>query len=141
MKNLAKCTPSEFIEQTVRIKDSAKKWIDAIDIINIRQHKPIYKMVPANASTEERQAIINENAAMKRKQAYNNLSDLLDNMLVKHPTETLEVLALSCFVEPKDVNNHLMEEYMDCIMDMLESKAVMRFLKVLAQVQTQETST
>ena len=141
MKNLAKCTPSEFIEQTVRIKDSAKKWIDAIDIINIRQHKPIYKMVPANASAEERQAIINENAAMKRKQAYNNLSDLLDNMLVKHPTETLEVLALSCFVEPKDVNNHLMEEYMDCIMDMLESKAVMRFFKLLAQVQTQETST
>jgi hypothetical protein len=57
-------------------------------------------------------------------------------MLAVHPQETLEVLALCCFVEPEHVDDYTMDEYMQCIMDMAQNKSVMNFFSLLAQVQT-----
>lgn len=137
MKNLATCTPTEFVAQTVKIKDAVKRWMDLTKIMEIRQHKPVYKMCAKDAPAEERKAVIEENARLTREQTMKNLSDMLDSMLVEHPQETLVVLALCCFVEPSEVDNHTMEEYMNCLMDMFESKAVIRFFSLLAQVKTQ----
>lgn len=141
MKNLAKCTPTEFVTQTAKIKDAVKNWLDVTKILDIRQHKPTYQMCAKDASPEVRAETIKINAQLEHEQAKKNMSDILDSMLVEHPQETLEVLALCCFVEPSDIDNHPIDEYMDCIMDMLESKAVIRFFSLLAQVQMQGTST
>lgn len=140
MKNLAKCTPTEFIAQTVKIKDAVKNWLDVTKILEIRQHKPTYQMCAKDAPAEVKAEVIKENARLQKEQTRKNLSDILDSMLVGHPKETLEVLALCCFVEPADIDKHPIDEYMDCVMDILESKSVMRFFSLLAQVQTQGTS-
>jgi hypothetical protein len=57
-------------------------------------------------------------------------------MLVLHPKETLDVLALCCFVEPSEVDNYTMDEYMDCIMEMAQNKSVVNFFSLLAHLQT-----
>jgi len=140
MKNLATCKPSEFVAQTARIKNAIANWIDAIDLMAIRATKPQYKVVPFDATPEERAQVIKDNALIQQKQTMANLNKILDNMLAVHPQETLEVLALCCFVEPSEVDNHTIDEYMDCIMEMAQNKSVMNFFSLLAQLQTQQKS-
>lgn len=140
MKNLATCKPSEFVAQTAKIKNAVANWVDVIDLMAIRATQPKYKTVPKDATAEERKAIIVENAEIQRKQTMENLSKILDNMLVEHPQETLEVLALCCFVEPQNVDDHTIDEYFQCIMDMAQNKSVLNFFSLLAQLQTQQKS-
>lgn len=140
MKNLATCKPSEFVAQTARIKNAVAKWIDAIDLMAIRATTPQYKVVPIDATPEVRAQVIKDNALIQQKQTMANLSKILDNMLAVHPQETLEVLALCCFVEPSEVDNHTIDEYMDCIMEMAQNKSVINFFSLLAQLQTQQKS-
>lgn len=140
MKNLATCKPSEFVAQTARIKNAIANWIDAIDLMAIRATKPQYKVIPFDATPEERAQVIKDNALIQQKQTMANLNKILDNMLAVHPQETLEVLALCCFVEPSEVDNHTIDEYMDCIMEMAQNKSVMNFFSLLAQLQTQQKS-
>lgn len=138
MKNLATCKPSEFIAQTAKIRKSVANWIDVIDIVNIRATHPQYKAIPIGASAEEQKMIIEENALLEKRQAVENANKILDNMLAVHPQETLEVMALCCFVEPSEVDNHPMDEYLQCIMEMVSNKSVMDFFKFLAQLQMQK---
>lgn len=140
MKNLATCKPTEFVAQTVKIKNAVAKWIDAIDLMAIRATTPQYKTIPFDATPEQRAQVIKENALIQQKQTMANLNKILDNMLEVHPTETLEVLALCCFVEPSEVDNHTIDEYMDCIMEMAQNKSVINFFSLLAQLQTQQKS-
>ena len=135
MKNLATCKPSEFVAQTAKIKNAVADWIDKIDLMAIRATQPVYKTLPADATAEQRAAVINENAEIERKQTMANINKILDNMLAVHPKETLDVLALCCFVEPSDVDNHTMDEYLDCIMEMMQNKSVLNFFSLLAQLQ------
>lgn len=135
MKNLATCKPSEFVAQTAKIKNAVADWIDKIDLMAIRATQPVYKTLPADATAEQRVAVIKENAEIERKQTMANINKILDNMLAVHPNETLDVLALCCFVEPSDVDNHTMDEYLDCIMDMMQNKSVLNFFSLLAQLQ------
>lgn len=136
MKNLATCKPSEFVAQTARIKTAVANWIDAIDLMKIRATQPKYETLPIDATPEQRAEIIKKNAEKQRKQTMQNLNKILDKMLVEHPKETLDVLALCCFVEPEHVDDYTMDEYMQCIMDMAQNKSVMNFFSLLAQVQT-----
>lgn len=134
MKNLATCKPTEFVAQTAKIKSAVADWIDKIDLMAIRATKPQYKVLPFTATDEERAAAIKENAEIEQKQAIANASKLFDKMLVEYPTETLNVLALCCFVEPQDIDNHTMDEYFNCIMEMMGNKSVMNFFSLLAQL-------
>lgn len=140
MKNLASCTPSEFIAQTVKIKKVAAKWMNEIDIEGIRNRKQDYKICPDDASPEERAAIIRANAALEKKYAMQNASELFDRAFEKYPEDTLAVLALSCFVEPKDVDKHPISEYLGCLTDMVNSKEVMSFFGLLASLKTAKIS-
>lgn len=140
MKNLANCTPSEFIKQTVRLKDVVPKWIDATQILKIRSIKPKFIAVPNDATKEEKAEIEKENADILNKQVISNLSKMIDNMFVECPQETLEVLALSCFVEPENVDDHTMDEYMCCIEEMLQAKSVVNFFSLLAQQEMHQKS-
>ena len=140
MKNLATCKPTEFVAQTAKIKDAVANWVEVIDLIAIRATKPTYNVIPIDATPQQKKEIIEQNAELEKKQAMANVSKMLDNMLVAHPQETLTVLALCCFVEPEHVDDYTIDEYMGCIMDMLQSKHVLSFFRLLAQIGMQAKS-
>lgn len=121
MKNLANCKPTEFVAQTNKIRKSVSKWLADTDISNIRKKMPD---IPEDATDEKRQELAFE-------QAKSNMGEILDAVLDKHPEETLEVLALCCFVEPKDVDNHTMEEYFEAITELLNNRTVINFFTSL----------
>lgn len=136
MKCLATCKPTEFVAQTAKIKEAVSSWMDAIDLMAIRAIQPKYEVLPMDATAEQRAEVIKKNAEIQKKQAMENLSKILDNMLLKHPKETLDVLALCCFVEPEHVDDYTIDEYMECIMEMMQNKSIINFFSLLAQMQT-----
>lgn len=140
MKNLATCKPSEFVAQTAKIKNAVVNWMDVIDFMQIRATQPQYEVLPLDATPEQRVEIVRKNAEIQKKQTMKNLNKILDNMLMEHPQETLEVLALCCFVEPEHVDDYTIDEYFECIMQMMQNKSVMDFFSFLAQIQTQQKS-
>lgn len=134
MKNLANCKPSEFVAQTAKIKNAVKDWMDVTKVMSIRRNQPEYEKAPNGATVEERAEVIKRNAARKQDQTIKNLSDIIDQMLVEHPQETLNVLALCCFVEPDHVDDYTMDEYMECIFELIQSKSVVNFFTLLVQL-------
>ena len=134
MKNLANCKPSEFLIQTNKIRKSVANWLTVTDIMNIRKRLPELEEAGDGATTDERQAVVERNLKKKNEQVKQNLMDILDAMLVDHPMETLEILALCCFVEPEDVDNHPMSEYIGAITELIETKEVMSFFISLAKL-------
>lgn len=134
MKTLATCKPTEFLKQTNLIRKRAEKWIKDIRFFEIRKTIPKLEAVPDDATDEERDAIKKRNAERTRAQARKNISEIIDEMLEKHPEQTLELLALVCFVDPADVDEHPMEEYLEAVSDMVGSKAVVGFFTSLARL-------
>ena len=141
MKNLANCKPSEFLRQTNRIKKSVENWLTVTDIINIRKNMPEFDEAPTNATIDEKDEIVKQNREKYHQQARKNLSRMLDSILEEHPDETLELLALVCFVEPENVDDYPMEEYLQAITDMITNKAVIGFFTSLGQLGLTNTST
>lgn len=141
MKNLATCKPSEFIAQTAKIREAVADWLEVIDFQKIRNRKPVYEFLPENVTAEQAAEIKKHNEELLRKQITNNSNEILDNMLTKYPQKTLKVLALCCFVEPDDIDNHSMDEYLSCFMDMAENETVFRFFLLLARLDQTSTST
>lgn len=141
MKNLANCKPSEFLRQTNRIKKSVEKWLTVTDIMNIRKNMPEFDKAPDEATIDEKGEIVKQNREKYHQQAKKNLSRMLDAILEEHPEETLELLALLCFVEPEDVDNHQMDEYLQAITDMISNQAVIGFFTSLEQLGLTSTST
>lgn len=141
LKTLANCKPSEFLRQTNRIKKSVEKWLTDTDIMNIRKRLPALEAVPMEASVEERAEIVGRNKRAREEQAKKNISAMLDAILEEHPDETLEVLALCCFVEPENVDDHPMSAYLDAFNSLINDKAVIGFFTSLASlVQTNTLS-
>lgn len=140
LKTLATCKPSEFLRQTNRIKKSAEKWLTDTDIINIRKRMPVLEMVPQNGTEEERNAAFNRNKAKAQEQAKANISAMLDAILDDHPDETLELLALCCFVEPENVDDYTVGEYLTAFNSLINDKAVLDFFTSLASLAQMYTS-
>ncbi len=124
LKNLANCTPIEFLRQTNRIRKAVDKWLKAIDLENIKKRLP--KLTDIE-NKEERQKAIKE-------QAWKNFSDILENALEQHPEQTLEVLALACFVEPENVNDHSMSEYLQAFAELINDEGVLSFFVSLSRL-------
>ena len=129
MKNLANCKPSEFLKQTSKIRKSVSKWLADTDIMNIRKRMP---NIPADATDEEKKKAMEE-------QAKENFNLMLDAILDEHPDETLELLALLCFVEPSDVDKHDVTEYIDSFNEIINNKTVLSFFTSLIQLENQLT--
>lgn len=129
MKNLANCKPSEFLKQTNRIRKAVEKWLTATDVMNIRRTMPDVKGLSPEEVSKKR-----------AEQANTNLSRMLDSVLDEHPDETLELLALLCFVEPEDVDEHPVEDYLQAISEMISNQAVMSFFTSLTQLGLMGTS-
>jgi hypothetical protein len=105
------------MRQTSKIRKSVQKWLTDTDIINIRKRLP---GLDSDATDEERKEALQE-------QARENFNAIMDAILDEHPDETVELLALLCFVEPKDADNHTMDEYFSALDDMLNSQSVVSF--------------
>lgn len=127
MKNLANCKPSEFLKQTNRIKKSLERWMTDIDLKKIRSQLPEVTDIPKDADDITRKRIMEENKQKMKDQAYKNLSKIIDSALGEYPDETLEVLALLCFVEPENVDDHPMSEYITALTELITDEAVINF--------------
>lgn len=124
MKNLANCTPREFFAQTVKIKRAAEDWMTKTDIAKIRSRAPV---IAANMSKREKdEAMLNQIKA--------NLSAMFDEIMERHPNETLNLLALLCFVEPEHIDDYPISDYLSALSEMLGSEAVIGFFTSLARL-------
>ena len=134
LKTLANCKPSEFLKQTNRLKKSVEKWLTETDIVNIRKKVPALEPVPIDATVETKAEIFAINKKRMEEQARKNVSEMLDAILELHPDETLEVLALCCFIEPKDIDNYTMRDLLIPINSLLNDEAVIDFFTSLASL-------
>lgn len=130
MKNLANCKPSEFLVQTNRIRKSVEHWLSVTEVMEIRKKTPVFT---EGMTTAERKKSIED-------QAMRNLSAILDSVMGDHPQETLEVLALCCFVEPEDVDEHPIGFYLQNFWEMANDESVRGFFTLLTQLGQTDTS-
>lgn len=136
MKNLANCKPSEFLKQTNRIRKSVEKWLKITDVMNIRKRMPEgMPEVTKDMSKDEARAVLDKRQEMMAEQSQQNLRSMLDAMLDEHPDETLEVLALCCFVEPENVDEHTVSEYLLSINELLGDSNVRDFFTFLMSLE------
>lgn len=124
MKNLANCKPSEFLAQSNKIRKAVSGWLTLTNILNIRQQKPKFEI---DMTAEERERLTAE-------QVQKNLNEMLDQILEEHAEETLNVLALMCFVDPKDVDEHPMDEYIEAFNELINNQTVINFFVSLARL-------
>ena len=125
MKTLANCNPKEFLVQTNKIRKSVSNWLTLTKVLEIRKNKPD---IPGNATPEEKKAALNE-------QMRKNLVSMLDSILEEHPEETAELLGLLCFVEPDDLENHKMAEFLGAFAELLNSQEIISFFTSLMQLE------
>lgn len=133
-KNLANCKPSEFLKQTYRIKKSVERWLKDTDIINIRKHMPKLTETTKDMSADEISRVSVENRAKMNEQGRQNAMAILDAIMDTHADETLELLALCCFVEPESVDDYDIGFYLDNFAELIGNKSVMGFFTSLAQL-------
>ena len=127
MKNLSNCKPSEFLAQTIKIKNLVRDWLDATKIMDIRKN---FSQVDKNLSKEERtNAIVN--------QALSNWSDMLDRMFIDNAEKTLALIALVNFVEPERVDDYEMGDYLQSISELLGDSRVISFFTSLVRLNQQ----
>lgn len=134
MKSLANCTPTEFFKQTLRIKKNVEKWLTSDDIKEIRKRKLDLEEIKDSMTPQEKGEVILRNTEKRNEMAVRNFMDIIEVMLDKKFEETLSVLALCCFVEPEDVDDHIMDEYFEAISDLIANPNVLRFFASLAQL-------
>lgn len=127
LKTLATCKPSEFLKQTYKIKKFAEKWITDTDILNIRKKLPVLEMVPKDASEELRKEIFDKNKQLVREQALKNYSEMFDSIAGEHPDETMELLALCCFVDADHIDDYKPTDYLAAFNSLISCKEVIDF--------------
>ena len=140
MKTLANCKPTEFFTQTNKIRKAVKNWLDVTEILEIRKRVPTLATPAKAESKEELEKNIEERKQAFTRQTMENLFDILEAVLEDHPQETIELMALVCFIDPKDADNHTMSEYLSAINELMNDKAVVDFFYSLASLGTANTS-
>lgn len=134
LKTLANCKPSEFLRQSNRIRKAAAEWLTATDILEIRKNVPELEEIDDSMSDAAKVAIATNNRRALEEQARENLMCILDAVMDEHPDETLNLLALMCFVEPEHVDDHTMAEYLEAFTELINDEAVMGFFTSLARL-------
>ena len=117
MKTLATCSPREFLKQSNKIRKAVAEWLSLTKVMQIRKNMP---KLPDDLPEEEKREAI-------EKQVTDNFNAILDAVLDEHPDETAELLGLICFVEPDDLDNHRMTEFMGAVAEILNSREVLDF--------------
>lgn len=134
-KNLANCTPEEFLDQSYLIMDAAEKFMKVNDILGIRSRRVEGLQEIPKDNEEEADRIRHENAKKITAQRMKNVKELLTSMLHTNKKETLELLAISCFIAPEDVNNYTMPFFLRNIGEMISNQDVLAFFTSLAEVE------
>ena len=134
LKNLATCKPSEFLPQTYKIKKRAEQWLTDTDILNIRKNLPVLEEIDPSAPEETREAVKKANKAATDKQGRENMSRIFDAIAGEHPQETMELLALCCFVEPEQIDEHETGDYLDALAEMMGHRATLSFFVSLVRL-------
>lgn len=135
MKTLANCKPTEFMTQTVKIKKAAEKWLKLTDIFGIRSRVPeSLPEITKDMTEEEKDAVKKERMDIIRQRSLDNASAIFDACFEAHPAETLEVIALCCFIEPADIDNHETKELFNAALEMAEDETVIRFFTLLMRL-------
>ena len=134
MKNLANCKPSEFLRQANKIRKSVQKWLDLTDILSIRVQMPELEKITVDMSVEEKAAVQEKNRLAVQRKTLDNAMEILDVVMDKYPDETLELLALLCFIEPKDADTHTTGEYLTAFAELMSDQAVIDFFMSLARL-------
>ena len=141
MKNLANCKPSEFLRQTSLIRKSVANWLTVTEVMEIRKRLPSLIPIKAEMSDEEKEKAAAENMRRRNEQIRKNALDILSSVLDEHPDETLELLALLCFVDPAEVDDHSVEEYLEAFTELINSQAVVNFFISLARLANLDSMT
>lgn len=136
MKNLANCTPVEFLKQTNKIRHSVEGWLKETGVLEIKKNnKPQLIEITDSMSDEEREKAEKENRERLTAQLKKNVSDMLDKALDINAEKTVEVLALLCFIEPKDANSVKPTEYLKNVGEILSDKDVIDFFISLMRLE------
>ncbi len=130
MKTLANCNPKEFLVQTNKIRRHVERWLSLTKVLEIRKRMPA---IDENATPDERRKAVSE-------QIKKNANDVLSAVMEEHPDETAELLGLLCFVDPEDLENHKMTEFLGAFTEIVESPEVIGFFTSLMQLGEMNTS-
>lgn len=130
MKTLANCNPKEFLVQTNKIRKSVANWLSLTKVLEIRKNLP---EIPKDATPEEKKKALSE-------QISKNAAAILDSVLEEHPEETAELLGLLCFVDPDDLENHKMTEFLGAFSEIINCPEVIGFFTSLMQLGQMGTS-
>lgn len=120
MKNLANCTPVEFLRQTNKIRHFAADWLELTKIFELKK-KAVE--ITDDMTDDELESAKNEN----RKRMKEAISDMLDVALDTHAEETAKLLGLLCFVDPDHINDHKITVYLKEIGEIISDKDVIDF--------------
>lgn len=136
MKNLATCTPTEFFKQTILIKRKVEAFLTNDDIREIRARLPKdIREITNDMTPKEKGEIMVQNQKAKQEQITKNFLAILEILMDKNADQTLELLALCCFVDPAKVDDYKVSEYLGAIADLLEDENVLRFFSSLARLE------
>lgn len=124
MKHLGNCTPREFLSQSAKTVNVLENWLKVTGVMEIRKNKPL---IPKDADKETRDDLLAE-------QGRKNLLDMFNSAAIEHPEETLELLGALCFVEPDQIDEYPMDDYMGALFEMLSSKTVTGFFTSSARL-------
>lgn len=143
LKNLSNCTFTEFLRQTNAIRKSVEKWLTDTDILNIRKKMPKLEPVPPilkhksgmteeekaeiDRKNEEREKIIEENDKKLSEQSRENLKEVLDSVMGEHPEETADIIAMCCFIDPKNKDDYQTRDYLESFTEMINDDVVFDF--------------
>ena len=134
LKTLATCKPIEFMKQTVKIKKAVSEWLTITDIKSIVKKVAPQELIPADATDVEKMAIVSANMAKRREQLVKNISEAFDVVMEEYPEETLEILALCCFIEPEKANEVKVSDYLKAFNGLITDKDTIDFFISLAQL-------
>ena len=88
---------------------------------------------------EEKLALFAENKRISEEQTRDNMNRILEEVMDKHAAETLVILALCCFVEPEDIDNHTVSEYLEVLTELMDNQAVLNFFTSLMRLEQTNT--
>lgn len=129
IKTIANCSPRDFLVQTNRIRKRAADWLTLTKIAEIRKRTPAF--------TEDMDDDAKKEAA--RKQARDNIFAMMDSALEEHPDETAELLGMLCFIEPGDMENHNMLEFLAPATELINNPQVIDFFISLVRLGQMDT--
>jgi len=135
MKSLANCKPTEFLKQTNRIRKAVEKWLDLTDIAKIAATRPKLTPFRKDMTEEEKLELFAENKKIAEEQTRDNMNRILEEVMDKHADETLVILGLCCFVEPDEIDDHSVSEYLEVLTELIENRAVLNFFTSLMRLE------